>query len=79
MNTQTKLSELDAMKLANLRLRQQLLNNEVETFFRDVFAAYGNPGEQLALADNGDLVRKPEAHPAPPAPAAKAKAKKAAK
>lgn len=76
MNTQARLSELDRTKHANLKLRQQLLNNEVETFFRDVFAAYGNLGEKLALADNGDLVRQPEADAPAPAPAAAAPAKK---
>jgi hypothetical protein len=69
MNTQPRLSDLDRVKHANLKLRQQLLNNEVETFFRDVFATYGNPGEQLGVADDGTLVRQPDpaAQPAGPA------------
>jgi len=65
MNTQSKLTELDRTKLANLQLRQQLLNNEAEQFQRDLFAAYGNPGENLHLGVNGELTRTPV--PPPPA------------
>ena len=63
MNTQTRLSDLDRTKLVNLQLRQQLLNNEAELFHRDVFAAYGNPGEQLSIGVNGELARTPKAPP----------------
>lgn len=74
MNSQAKLSELDATKLANLRLRQQLLTNEAQQFERDLFAAYGNPGETLSIGGDGTLTRTPDA-PAAPAPKGKGKAK----
>jgi len=64
MNTQTTLSDLDRTKLANLQLRQQLLNNEVEKFGLELVAAYGNPDEQLAIGANGELTRTAKAPPA---------------
>lgn len=70
MNTQTRLSELDATKLANLRLRQQLLTNEAQAFERDLFAVYGNPGEDFAIQADGSIARSPAAA-APVAPKGK--------
>ena len=64
MNTQERLSELDRTKLANLQLRQQLLNNESEMFLRGITAAYGNPDEKLLIGVNGELTRTKEAPPA---------------
>jgi hypothetical protein len=59
MNTQTKLTELDATKLANLRLRQQLLTNEAQQFERDLFLAYGNPDEDIAIGADNSVTRTP--------------------
>lgn len=71
MNTQSRLSDLDRTKLANLQLRQQLLTNEAETFQRDIFSAYGNAGERLGIGVNGELTRTPEAPPPVPVGAKK--------
>ncbi len=70
MKTQTHLSELDATKLANLRLRQEVLNRDYQALCAELVATYGNPGEELSVGPDNALVRK-----APPAPAPKGKRK----
>lgn len=59
MNTQSKLTELDATKLANLRLRQQLLTNEVQAFEAELKATYMNPGEDMSLNLDNTITRTP--------------------
>lgn len=73
MKTQVKVTELDATKLANLRLRQQLLNNEGQAFERELFATYGNPGEDFKVGGDGSITRVPAATPAPGEKAPKGK------
>jgi hypothetical protein len=72
MKTQTRLTELDATKLANLRLRQQLLTNEAQALDRELLAAYSNPDEDVRLNPDNTLTRTPRPVAAP-APAPKGK------
>lgn len=60
MNTQQRLSELDATKLANLRLRQQLLTNDAQAFEAQLFAAYGNPNEEFSIGGDNSIMRTPK-------------------
>jgi hypothetical protein len=70
MNTQTALTDLDRTKLENLNLRSQVLKNEADAFFRELFTRYGNPGESLNVSPAGELSRTVPPPPAPaPAPA----------
>ena len=58
MNTQTKLSELDATTLALWKAREQLFVQERDVFLCDLLARYGNPGEALTVDKDGvTLVR----------------------
>lgn len=57
MNTQTKLSELDAMKLQNFLLRKQMLSGEEQAFGAQLFAAYGNEGEHMEIHPDGGIAR----------------------
>lgn len=65
MKTQTHISELDATKLANLQLRQQLLAAEVQAFQAQLFVGYGNEGERIAIQADNSIVRTPKEKPAP--------------
>lgn len=65
MKTQTHISELDATKLANLQLREQLLKTEFRAFLGHVFAEYGNDGELVAIQADNSIVRTPKEKPAP--------------
>lgn len=67
MNTQQRLSELDATKLANLRLRQQLLTNESQAFEAHLMATYANADEAIAIGLDNSITRTPR----PPAPVAR--------
>ena len=69
MNTQPKLSELDATKLVNFQLRQQILTAERRAFEAQIVAAYGNPDEEIAIGNDGSIIRKPR-QPVPAVPAA---------
>ncbi len=66
MNDQTTLSEADQLRLANLNLRSQVLEQErkiiaLETrlFQQHLHATYGNPGERLEIAPDNSIVRTP--------------------
>jgi hypothetical protein len=69
MRTQTRLNELDATKMANFRLREQLLVNEYAVFKAQLMATYGNPDEDMQIAPDNSIIRQPR--PAPPAPKGK--------
>ena len=65
-NEQEKLSDADALRLANLQLRGQLLEKErailaLETrlFQQQLHATYGNPGEAFEVAPDMSLIRRP--------------------
>lgn len=71
MNEQTKLSEVDSLRLANLTLRGQLVERdrqivalETKLFQMQVHAAYGNPGEAIEITSDNRLIRTPR----PPVP-----------
>ena len=66
MNTQTRLSELDAERLANLRVRQQLLTEQAQRFEERLVATYGNPDEGMSIGADNSITRTPRP-PAPPA------------
>lgn len=63
MKTQTKLSELDALKLTNIQLRQQLIAGELQAFQVYVAVEYGNEGETVGVQADGGIVRTPKATP----------------
>lgn len=70
MNAQTHVSELDSTKLANLRLRKQLLEQEAQrlgveaqAFERELFATYGNPDEDFKIGSDRSITRTPAPKP----------------
>lgn len=67
MNTQTKLSELDATKLALWKTRERLFVQERDAFYGELLARYGNPDEGLSVADDGrTIIRKQAPKPKKP-------------
>ncbi len=66
MNEQAMLSEVDALRMANLQLRQQLVQKdaaivalETRLFQQQVHATYGNPRELIEIMPDGALSRRP--------------------
>lgn len=65
MNTQAKLSDLDAATLSNFNLRQRVLTLERQAFEKQIAATYGNPDEDLFVAPDSSITRKPRPPAAP--------------
>jgi hypothetical protein len=59
MNTQIKLSDLDAAILSNFNLRQRVLTLERQAFEAKIMADYGNPDEELAVGTDNSITRRP--------------------